>query len=92
MDAALAFGGFVDGAEAERVTLWAAEELDRLTRERETYRQAALELHSEIRSALHWIDAGAEPAVAHAALLKTADKWLPLIEAAEAKREGDGGA
>lgn len=48
------------------------------------HRQAALELHAEIRSALAWIASGAEPSVAHGMLLKTADKWRPYLEAPDA--------
>lgn len=39
------------------------------------YKQAALELNAEIQSALYWIQMGAEPSVAHAALKKTSDRW-----------------
>jgi hypothetical protein len=44
------------------------------------YRQAALELNSAIRHALAWVASGAEPSVAHADLLRTADKWRAVLE------------
>lgn len=44
------------------------------------YRQAALELHAEIRQLVAWNAAGGEPAVAEHRAVKTADKWLPLLD------------
>jgi hypothetical protein len=56
------------------------EEAEAWKRDAEELGQAALELHAEIRAALAWIDTNAEPAIAYAALKRTADKWLPLLE------------
>jgi hypothetical protein len=56
------------------------EEADAWRRDAKELGQAALELHAEIRAALAWIETKAEPAIAYAALRRTADKWRPLLE------------
>lgn len=68
---------------AVRGRLPAPDPLPILPGERGSYRQAALELHAAIRNALAWIEQGAEPAVAHAQLLKAADDWKELLEEEE---------
>lgn len=44
LQAALAFGGFMDAAETERVAVWAAEEIERLRAESEALKAEALEV------------------------------------------------
>lgn len=51
--------------------------------ERDSFRQAALELHAEIRSAMNWIEMGAEPSVAYHHMRKIADKWGPVLAESE---------
>jgi hypothetical protein len=53
---------------------------NRWRRERDEYRQAALELNAEIRYGLAWVAAGAEPSVALHHMLTVADKWRALLE------------
>ena len=52
----------------------------RWRKERDQYRQAALELNAEIRHAIAWTGSGGPRHVADAMLLKTAEKWRELLE------------
>lgn len=59
------------------------EQLAREREARERYRAAALELNAAIRHGLAWIATEAEPSVAHAQMLRTADAWRHLLEDAD---------